>query len=400
MKTLLGSLVVVCLGLSGCSPDQKKAEASTNKAPEPIAVQTQAAQLRQVDKTLSVTGALHPDETVQVSSEEPGRLSAVHVDFGQRVRQGQVIAELDKRELQLQVDRSKAALAQALARLGLSPEDENARPETTPAIRQANAQLEDARSKYDNAQRLVKSGDISQERFTEIEKAYQVREAALQGAKDETRTLLASVQALRTEVQMAQKRLGDLTVRAPFDGEVSERLASPGQYLRENAPIVTLVKTSPMRLRVEVPETAAGAIRAGSTLLFTTDAAPGVQFPATIRELNPAVDQKNRTLVAEARLSQGDPRLRPGMFVQVLLVLSKNSESVFVPKDAVYNVAGLTKLFVIQNGKAVERRITTGQEMDGWIEVPRDQVNPGDQVATSALAQLIPGAPVKATPKG
>ena len=129
-----------------------------------------------------------------------------------------MIAELDKQELMLALDRSKAALAQALARLGLDPSQENVTPDSTPAIRQAIAQMEDAKSKFDNASRLVKTGDISQERFTEIEKVYQSRQAALDAARDEPRTLIANVQALKAEVKLAQKRLNDATVRAPFDG--------------------------------------------------------------------------------------------------------------------------------------------------------------------------------------
>jgi RND family efflux transporter MFP subunit len=386
--------------LAGCSRDANHAEAAAPKAPEALTIETVAAQPRLIDKTISVTGALHADETVSVSSEVPGRLTAIYVDFGQNVRKGQVLAELDKQELSLALERSKASLAQALARLGLNSDQEAVRPDSTPAIRQAIAQMEDARSKFENASRLVKTGDISQERFTEIQKAYQVRQAALEAARDDARTLIASVQALRTEVKLAQKRLNDASVRAPFDGSVSERLVSPGQYMKENTPILTIVKTNPMRLRAEIPETAAGAVRVGSTLTFTTDAAPGVQFSSVVRELNPSLNAKSRTLTAEARVTKNDARLRPGMFVQVELVLSKGNEAVFVPKEAVYTVAGLTKIFVVRGGKAVERRITPGQEIGNWIEVPRDQVSPGDHVAVTALPQLVQGQPVRATPKG
>ena len=314
--------IVVIAGaiLAGCSTDEKKAEAASTKQPEPIEVRTAAVETRKVDKTISVTGSLHPDETVSVSSEVPGRVSSILVDFGQNVRKGQVIAELDKQELNLALDRSRAALAQALARLGLDPSQENIKPTNTPSIRQALAQMEDAKSKFENASRLVKTGDISQERFTEIEKAYQSRQAALDAARDEARTLIANVQALKAEVTLAQKRLNDATVRAPFDGSVKEKLVSPGAYLKENTPILTLMKTDPLRLRVDLPESAAGSVRVGTSLTFTTGAAPEGTFTAVVRELNPSLDPQSRTLTVEARLPRGDARLRPGMFVQVQLV--------------------------------------------------------------------------------
>jgi RND family efflux transporter MFP subunit len=397
MRARMSIVLAAGLVLAGCSPEQKKAEAASTAQPEPVEIRTQAAEIRKLDRSIAVTGSLHPDETVAVSSEVPGRVSAILVDFGQHVRKGQVIAELDKQELTLALQRSKAAMAQALARLGLDPGQENVRPDSTPAIRQAVAQMEDAKSKFENASQLVKTGDISQERFTEIQKSYQARQAALDAARDEARTLIASVQALNAEVKLAQKRVDDATVRAPFDGSVTERLVSPGAYLKENTPLVTLVKTDPLRLRVDLPETAAGSVRVGTPLTFTTDAAAGASFTAIVRELNPSLDPESRTLTVEARLARADARLRPGMFVQVQLQVQKGAEAVMVPKEALYTVAGLTKLFVIRDGRAVEQRINPGQELDGWIEVPREVVTPGERVATSALSELVTGTPVRAS---
>lgn len=393
-KTVAAALLSLVLLVAGCSRQGEKAEAATTKAPEPVTIQTVAAESRLLDKTIAVTGSLNPDESVTVSAEVPGRVQTISADFGNYVRKGQIVAELDKQELSIAVERAKASLAQALARLGLDPGQENVRPESTPSIRQALAQMEDAKSKFETASRLVKSGDISQERFNEAQRLYEARNAVHEAARDDSRTLSAQVQALQAEVKLAQKRLSDATVRAPFDGEVSQRHVSPGQYIKENTPIVTVVKTSPLRLRVEIPETAAGAVRIGTKLTFTTDAAPGAEFSAVVGELNPSLDAKSRTLTAEARLSGSNPRLRPGMFVQVQLVVERGSQAVVVPKRALYNIAGLTKMFTIKDGRAVEHKIMPGQEVDGWVEVPRDQVQPGDQVAVSALTQLVQGTPV------
>jgi RND family efflux transporter MFP subunit len=318
------------------------------------------------------------------------------VDFGHQVRKGRIIAELDKQELTLQLERSRAALAQALARLGLDPAQENVTPDTTPAIRQAQAQLEDVRFRYESAAKLYKTGDISQERYNELEKMYRARQAAVDAARDELRTALASIRGLRAEVGLAQKRLTDATVRAPFDGAVSARLVAPGQYVKDNTPIVTLVKTHPLRLRLEAPESAAAEIRVGTSLTFTTDSIPNKEFHAVVRELNPGLDARSRLLTAEARLVEPDARLRPGMFVQVELVVSRDASVITVPREALYAVAGLTKVFVIRNDRAVELRVPPGPARDGWVEIPSDRVKPGDQVAISNLAMLVDGAPVEA----
>jgi RND family efflux transporter MFP subunit len=391
--TVIAALVLT----AACSRDRNAVEAAAPKAPEPIAVRTAPAEARVVDRTIAVTGSLNPDETVTVSSEVDGRVARVLVDFGQQVTQGQVVVELDKQELALQLQRARSALAQAQARLGIDPSGNGQRSATTATMRQMQAQMEDARSRYDNAKKLVASGDISQERFIELEKAYRARLAAYEGAQDEQNTQVAGLEGLRADVALAQKRLNDATVRAPFAGTVSQKLVAPGQYTKANTAMLTVVKTNPMRLLVDIPETATGSVRVGTMLTFTTDAAPGGHYNAVVRQLNPSLDPKSRSLTAEARLTSNDPRLRPGMFVQVELVLAKSSEIVAVPKAAIYNVAGLNKMFVIRNGKAVESKITPGQDLDGWVEVPREAVNPGEQVAVSALARLVNGAPVSAT---
>jgi multidrug resistance efflux pump len=340
MKSLI-LVPVFLISLAACSGGKKAPAAE--KAAEPAAppvVKTVRAEGRSMAKTIAITGSLLPDETVNLGFEVPGSLAGAYTDFGRPVKKGQVLAELDRREISLQLERARAALAQALARVGLRPDQADVVPETTPAIRQAQAQADDARSKFRSAERLVKSGDIARERFTELEKVYTAREAVLEAARDELRTQLAAVQGLRAEVGLAEKRLADTTLRAPFDGAVTQRLISPGQYIKENTPVLTIVKSSPLRLRADIPESGIPEVKVGTTLTFTTDAAPNATFRAVVRELNPALDARSRSLAAEARLVNGDARLRPGMFVQVQLAMARAAQVTAVPREAIYSVAG------------------------------------------------------------
>lgn len=380
------------LFLGACShKPTKQAESARREAP-PV-VRVAAVETRTMDRTIALTGSLAADETVNLGLEVPGNLLRVHADFGQTVRKGQLLAELDTRELTLQRERTRAALTQALARIGLDAGQEEVTPQSTANIRQAQAQFEDARFKYESARKLVKSGDISQERYTELDKAYRAREAVLQAARDELRTQLATVQGLRAELKLAEKRLADARLYAPFDGAVTARLISPGQYVRENTPVFTLVKTFPLRLRVEIPETAVSEARVGTSLTFTTDAAPGRVFRAVVRELNPALDARSRSLTAEARLVEADARLKPGTFVQVSLTAARQAKVTVVPKEALYTVAGLTKIFVIRDGRVVEFKIPPGQDLGNMITIP-DVVQPGERVAIGNLSILISGMKV------
>ena len=189
---LLPFLLLTLMFAAACS--RGPAEASVRAAgtkPAPLAVTVATAENRKLERTISVTGSLVADESVTVSPEVSGRVLSIAADFGQSVRKGEVIAEIDPTEYRIQLERSRAALNQALARLGLQPGEETKPPENTPAIRQATAQMEDARFKFESAAQLVNTGDISRERYTELEKAFRGRQAAVEATRDELRTQMA-----------------------------------------------------------------------------------------------------------------------------------------------------------------------------------------------------------------
>jgi RND family efflux transporter MFP subunit len=386
-------LVCAALAVSGCGA-KKEVKKTEAKAPEAIAVRVEPAVARSLDKSIDVTGTLEADEQVSLSFEIPGRVAALRVDFGQPVKKGDVIAELDRREYEWQLERAKANVGNLSARLGMKSPDE-AYPTVTAAMRQARANYDDAKSKYESAAKLVQSGDISRERANELEKTLQARQAVMDSARDEMNGLIAQLRAQKADLEIATKRLADTVIRAPFDGGISAKLISPGQYIKDNTPVATLVKTSPLRLRVEVPESYSALIRIGSVVTFTTDAAPGREFSAVIQKLNPTFEAKSRTLLAESKVSVTDARLRPGSFVQVRLVTKKSDAVVMVPRSAVYSVAGLNKVYVIRNGKAVEVKMAPGAEVDGYAEAPAGTVAAGEPIAVSNLLNLVNGAAVR-----
>jgi len=395
MRFYLLTIILFTLLAAGCGSKSQTIANAASKPSDPIVVKTATAEARAVEKSIMVTGSLQPDETTTVSSEVPGRVVELAADFGQPVKKGQVIAKLDTQELSLQLERTKATLAQAMARIGMDGKTDK-EPDSTPMSRQAKAQMEDAKSKYENAAKLVKTGDISAERHMELEKAYRARQAAWEATQDDLRTQLAVISSLRADVKLAEKRVRDAAVVAPFDGIVQVKHVSPGQYIKENVPIYTLVKAWPLRLRVDIPESAVSDVRAGTTLAFTTEAVPGATFQAVVRELNPALENRSRTLTAEARLATNDARLKPGSFVQVRLIANKAFPVVAVPRAAVYTVAGLNKFFTIENGKAVEHKIPEILGSNGWVEMPHGVVQAGATVAVSNVPLLTNGTAVTA----
>ena len=121
MKYILPALLLLLAACNKQDPKaaEAKAAAAAAKAAEPVTVKTATAVERTAERAIAVTGTLLPDETVTVATEVPGRISAIRADFGQAVRKGDVLIELDRTEYDLQVERSRGSLNQALARLSL-----------------------------------------------------------------------------------------------------------------------------------------------------------------------------------------------------------------------------------------------------------------------------------------
>src|SRR5262249_42751144 len=130
---------------------------------------------------------------------------------------------------------------------------------------------------------------------------------------DRLRALLISTEASE---RLAQKKLSDATIRAPFSGSIRTRNIHPGEYLRAQTPVMVLVRTDTLRARLAVPERWAGWIKLHSTVNLQVEAFPGETFQGSITRINPSVSQDSRTFESEALLENRDGRLKPGFFVQ------------------------------------------------------------------------------------
>jgi len=156
---------------------------------------------------------------------------------------------------------------------------------------------------------------------------------------------------------------------------------------------VTLVRTNPLRLRVDIPETYASFVRVGQTITLTTEAFPDRTFTGRVARIGASLNEQTRALTVEAQVANPGNQLRPGMFAKSQLVTNRAGTAVMIPTKAVYTVAGLNKVFVIENGKAAERLVKTGVTDGELIEI-LDGIKEGEQVATSNVDKLQQGTVV------
>jgi len=177
----------------------------------------------------------------------------------------------------------------------------------------------------------------------------------------------AEVKAAEAADAVAQLNLARSRVKAPFGGVIAERILSAGAYAAIGTPIMRLVKTDPLRLRLEVPERDAPAVRLHQLVRVTVEGDTNV-YNGQLTRIAPDLQESTRMLIVEADVpARGG--LRPGLFVRAQIVVNEHEPGLSVPTEALTTFAGLEKVITVKDNKAVERIVTTGRRGPDWIEI-------------------------------
>jgi len=387
VRPLIGLAVALgfALLLGGCQGQNTVGaeEQKTKPAgPPPREVKVAAAAERTVARAVSATGTLAADDQVVLGTKVAGRLAEITVDLGTRVKRGQVVGKLDQSDFKLRVEQAEAALQQARVRLGLSPtgSDEKVDPEQTAIVRQARAMMDDARLTRDRSVKLAQQELIARAQLDSAEAALLVSEGRYQDAIEEVRNRQAVIAQRRSELDLARQQLTDTVILSPLDGVVSLKQASVGEYLPAGAPVATMVRVHPLRLRVPVPEREGTGVRVGHAVTLTVEGDPTLYRGRVVR-LSPIVQEQNRTLLVEAEVPNERGFLRPGSFARVEIMTEVSQPLVTVPSTAIIVFAGVEKVLVVRQGKTAEVRVTTGRRLGSDVEIV-EGLKRGDPVVT------------------
>ncbi len=388
-------LVAAALFLTSCKSDYqasaRQGRGGDNRAPRKV--KTVAVAETPFGETVTANGTLAAYDQTTVSVKVPGRVRTISVDLGSVVSRGQVIAHVDSEDYRLRVQQAEASLAQARARLGLAPDgtDDRVDPEKTATVRQARAVLDEARYARDRASRLVEQGVIAKAEFDTANAAFKVAEGRYQDAYEEIRNRQGMLAQRRSELGLARQQLKDTTVLAPLDGIVQEKLTSVGEFLAAGAPVVNIVRMDPLRLRAEIPERESRSVHTGQDVRVTVEGETSV-YVGKIMRLSPVIAEQNRMLVVEADV-RNDGKLRPGSFAHAEIVTNTAKMAVTVPNNAIVTFAGIEKVIVVQNGKALEKPITTGRRSPEFTEIVAG-ISVGEKVIVDP-GNLQSGQPVE-----
>jgi len=331
----------------------------------------------------------------------------VGVDIGSAVRRGQMLVKLDDAELKLrveqaatQVEQAKAAVRQAEEKIGLRS-GQAFDPNRVAEVAAAKVALDLAEKNLRRAETLIESGDVSRSFYDDQRARRDQLKEQYDVALAQARQNYAGVEVARTNVAHAQsqlalarKNLSYAVIPAPIDGFVSERTADLGEYVSPQQKVVTIVRTNPLRIRMDIPEQAIPEVKLGQSVSVTTSAWPDKNFAGRVARIAPSVSATSRTLTVEAEIDNSSGALKPGQFATVRILQERAAPAVLVPARAVVTEAGVSRVFVIKDGRAEQRLVQTGQTEGDLIEV-KSGVAADEQVATSGQERLSDGVAIK-----
>ena len=400
-----GVFVSSCRGSRANVRNEETANATTT--PAVVDVTTAAAIKRDLPRFFEATGSLAGDQQTDVAPQTAGKVVAVGVDIGSFVRRGQMLVKLDDAELKLRVDQAAAQLEQTKAAVRQAEEKIGLRsgqafdPNRVAEVAAAKVALDLAQKNLVRADKLIESGDVSRSfyddqraRRDQLKEQYDVALAQARqnyAAVDVARTNVANAQAA---LGLARKSLSYSIIPAPIDGFVAERTADLGEYVSPQQKVATIVRTNPLRIRIDIPEQAIPEVKVGQSVSVTTSAWPDKSFAGRVARIAPNVSATSRTLNVEAEIDNSGGALKPGQFATVKILQERPEPAVLIPARAVVSEAGVNRVFVIKNGHAEQRLVQTGQKEGDLIEV-KTGVAADEQVATSGLERLSDGVAVK-----
>ena len=404
---LLVAVGVFIAACGGSKANVRKDETAANAAPPVVEVTTTAAIKRDLPRFFEATGSLIGDQQTDVAPQTSGKVVAVGVDIGSPVKRGQMLVRLDDAELKLrveqaaaQVQQAKASVRQAEEKIGLRP-GQAFDPNRVAEVAAAKVTLDLAEKNLVRAEKLIESGDVSREFYDQqraqrdqLKQQYDVALAQARqnyAAVDVARTNVANAEAA---LALAKQNLSYAVIPSPMDGFVSERPADLGEYVSPQQKVATVVRTNPLRVRIDVPEQAISEVRVGQSVSATTSAWPDRNFSGRLARIAPNVSAQSRTLTVEAEIDNSSGALKPGQFATVRILQERTEPAVLVPARAVVTEAGVSRVFVIKDGHAEQRLVQTGQTEGDLIEI-RQGVAADEQVATSNQQQLSDGIAVK-----
>lgn len=344
------SMILSVFLVSGCG--QKEAKVADERATN---IQTKTIETKSLRPFIETIGSIKAFEQVIVSSEIEGILKTANVEEGAFVSKGVLIATIEDRDYASELRRVEAAQ------------------------RQAEATLVNAKAEYSRKETLYKEELVTRQQFDDVVTRLALAEAEVDRAKE--------------ALAIARERYSKTRILAPMAGFISEKKISQGEYVRNGTPLYTLVQIDPLKLLFTVSEKDIGRLKVDQDVQFLVDAYPGREFKGKVSIIYPTIDERTRSLMVEARASNPERMLKPGLFAKVLLYTSETKDTIVIPVTSMLYEGKSIRVYVVEGGRAKERVIKVGGKYDDLMEVV-EGLKAGETLVVAGQQNLAEGAKV------
>jgi membrane fusion protein (multidrug efflux system) len=293
-----------------------------------------------LSEIINSTGTLRPDEEVDLAFETSGKIVGINFTEGTRVKKGDLLAKINDRPLQAQLEKLVA-------------------------------QLKMAEAKEFRQRSLLDKDAISQESYDQVQ---------------------TDVQTINADINLIKSRISETELRAPFDGIIGLRYLSEGSYATSSTKIAKLIKISPIKIEFSIPEKYASEIKIGYPITFNIDGSNEV-YKASVYAVDPKIDIETRTIVLRALYPNKDEELKSGRYAGITLQMSQIDNAIAIPTEALIPEMDGEKVFIYKKGKAQSVKVNTGLRTESKIQIT-EGLKFGDTLITSGIMQLRQNLPI------
>ena len=365
-----------------------------------VVITAETVTLRPIQRTVDAVGTLHGFEELTVSSKVEGRVEKIHHDLSSIVKPGEILLELDATDARLAVDQSERSLQAELAKWGFaSVPDEGYDLSQLPMVVSSRLRFDLAKSRLDRMLPLETTKSISQDDLEQAKSESQITESDWKNQLLMANSAAAVARLRAAELAIAKQKLRDCEIRVPtptLTGNpqdeiytVSERLVSEGTLLRPGTEVFRLVLGRTLKLRLPVPEVHSSRITVNEKVLIATSSMPEGRV-GRVAKISPSIERTTRTFIVEVEVPNEDGKCKPGASIQVGI----SEKAATVPLSALYSLAGINKIFLVQGDHVREIQVTLGEQTSEWVEIASPSISSDSRVVTSGQRMLSDGAPV------
>jgi len=365
-----------------------KIEPGNEKRSEVPTVKVQVAIARITTQPLSyeAVGTVQPVTTSTLSSKLMGTVKEIRVQEGDRVKQGQTLVVIDKRNVTAQLRQAQAALDEARRAEAGAVSARDA------AV--AGAQL--ARATYDRYLKLIEEDSASRQEFDEVEARHRQAQASLKQVEQMLAAARYRVQQAAAAVSAAGVASDDAAILAPYDGIVTAKMSEVGDLATAGTPFLTLESMGGYRVDVVLPEAYFSAVRLNQTIMIRIPSLGDQPLTGSVETIVPVADQSSRSFLVKIRLP-ADEAVRSGMFARVV-IRTGEERLMLVPASAVVPQGQLTGIFIVDDNQIARfRLIRAGRRFNDSVEIITGLAE-GQGFVLTPPPTLVDGARVEAIP--